>query len=326
KEKTLLIIEDDKGFANILADFAKSRKINPVVAHLGKEGLAIMEELRPSAVLLDINLPDISGWDVLDQIKKNKELRDIPVHIMSAYSIDTKKRDLSEDKYLSKPVTLENIDKAFLSILNQNKSTIKKVLIVEDNEVESLAVKELLHAHEINSDIANDGEQALIKLKNGQYDCIILDRNRPGIGGYEILDQIKADSKSKKTAVIVYSGKDFTEEEEFRLKKHVNAIVLKTDYSYKRLMDEVKLFLHKVKEHLPELNEGQLYRADESLKNKKVLVVDDDSRNVYALYNAFESEGMEIVIANNGIEALNKLEEHKDVNIVLMDIMMPEMD
>lgn len=326
KEKTLLIIEDDKGFANILADFAKSRKINPVVAHLGKEGLAIMEELRPSAVLLDINLPDISGWDVLDQIKKNKELRDIPVHIMSAYSIDTKKRDLSEDKYLSKPVTLENIDKAFLSILNQNKSTIKKVLIVEDNEVESLAVKELLHAHEINSDIANDGEQALIKLKNGQYDCIILDINMPGIGGYEILDKIKADSKIKKTPVIVYSGKDFTEEEEFRLKKHVNAIVLKTDYSYKRLMDEVKLFLHKVKEHLPELNEGQLYRADESLKNKKVLVVDDDSRNVYALYNAFESEGMEIVIANNGIEALNKLEEHKDVNIVLMDIMMPEMD
>lgn len=326
KEKTLLIIEDDKGFAKILADFAKSRKINPVVAHFGKEGLAIMEELKPSAVLLDINLPDISGWDVLDQIKKNKALRNIPVHIMSAYNIDPKKRSLDEDKYLSKPVTLENIDKAFLSILNQNKSTIKKVLIVEDNEVESLAVKELLHAHEINSNIANDGERALEMLKKGQYDCIILDINMPGMGGYEILDKIKADSEIKKTPVIVYSGKDFTEEEEFRLKKHVNAIVLKTDYSYKRLMDEVKLFLHKVQEHLPESSDDQIYRSDESLKNKKVLVVDDDSRNVYALYNAFESEGMEIVIANNGIEALNKLEEHRDVNIVLMDIMMPEMD
>ena len=326
KEKTILIIEDDKGFAKILADFAKSRNINPVVAHFGKEGLAIMEELKPNAVLLDINLPDISGWEVLEQIKKNKALKDIPVHIMSAYEIDTKKRQLTEDKHLTKPVTLENIDKAFLSIINQNNNTIKKVLIVEDNEIESLAVKELLHAHEINSDIANDGEQALEKLNKLQYDCIILDINMPGIGGYEILDRFKADPKLKKIPVIVYSGKDFTEEEEFRLKKHVNAIVLKTDYSYKRLMDEVKLFLHKVQEHLPEPSEGKLYRSDESLKSKKVLIVDDDSRNVYALYNAFDREEMDIVIANNGIEALNKLKEHKDVNIVLMDIMMPEMD
>ncbi len=326
KEKTILIIEDDKGFAKILADFAKSRNINPVVAHLGKEGLAIMQELRPSAVLLDINLPDISGWDVLEQIKKNKALKDIPVHIMSAYEIDTKKKPLAEGKYLTKPVTLENIDKAFLSIINQNNNTIKKVLIVEDNEIESLAVKELLHAHEINSEIANDGEQALERLKKEQYDCIILDINMPGMGGYEILDKFKADQKLKKIPVIVYSGKDFTEEEEFRLKKHVNAIVLKTDYSYKRLMDEVKLFLHKMQEHLPEPTEGKLYRSDESLKSKKVLIVDDDSRNVYALYNAFDQEGMEIVVANNGLEALNKLKEHKDVNIILMDIMMPEMD
>ena len=326
KKKTILIIEDDKGFANILADFAKSRNIKPVVTHLGEEGLAAMKTLRPNAVLLDIKLPDISGWDVLEQIKKNRTLKDIPVHIMSAYHLDPNRRSLVEGKYLPKPVTLENIDKAFLSIANQNNHTIKKVLIVEDNAAESLAVKELLHAHEISAEIANEGEQALKLLNDADYDCIILDINMPGIGGYEMLDRFKADQRWSKIPVIVYSGKDFSEEEEFRLKKHVNAIVLKTDYSYKRLMDEVKLFLHKVQERLPATTESKLYRSDESLKNKKVLIVDDDSRNVYALYNAFESEGMEIVIANNGIEALNKLKEHKNTNIVLMDIMMPEMD
>lgn len=326
KEKTILIIEDDKGFSKILSDFAKGRNIKPFVAHLGKDGLALMKEIKPSAVLLDINLPDISGWDVLEQIKKDETIKNIPVHIMSAYQIDPKRRGLAEDKYLPKPVTLENLDKAFLNIGSQNNNTIKKVLIVEDNEVESLAVKELLHAHDINSEIANNGEQALKKLKKGQYDCIILDINMPGMGGYDILNSLKSDKKMSQIPVIVYSGKDFTEEEEFKLKKHVSAIVLKTDYSYKRLMDEVKLFLHKVQERLPAPTDSKLYRSDESLKNKKVLIVDDDSRNIYALYNAFETEEMEIVVANNGIEALNKLKEHKDVNIVLMDIMMPEMD
>lgn len=326
REKTILIIEDDKGFSRILADFAKGRKIKPYTAHLGKKGLALIKEIKPNAVLLDINLPDMSGWEVLEQIKKDKTLKDIPVHIMSAYQLDPEKQGLSKDNYLPKPVTLENLDKAFFNISNLNNSTVKKVLIVEDNEVESLAVKELLLAHELVSDIANNGTEALKKLAKAKYDCIILDMNMPGMGGYEILDRLKANKQFKKIPVIVYSGKDFTEEEEFKLKKYVNAIVIKTDYSYKRLLDEVKLFLHKVQEKLPVVSQSKLYISDESLKNRKVLIVDDDSRNIYALYNAFETENMQIVVANNGIEALKKLEENRDINIVLMDIMMPEMD
>lgn len=326
KEKSILIIEDDKGFSRILADFAKGRKIKPYTTHLGKKGLAMMREIRPSAVLLDINLPDISGWEVLEQIKKDKSIKDIPVHIMSAYELDTKKQGLSKDSYLPKPVTLENLDKAFFSINNLNNTEVKKVLIVEDNEVESLAVKELLLAHELASDVAHDGPEAFKKLTKSKYDCIILDMNLPGMGGYEILDRLKANKQFKEIPVIVYSGKDFAEEEEFKLKQYVNAIVIKTDYSYKRLLDEVKLFLHKVQEKLPAISKDKLYISDESLKKRKVLIVDDDSRNIYALYNAFETEQMQIVVANNGFEALKKLEENRDINIVLMDIMMPEMD
>lgn len=184
----------------------------------------------------------------------------------------------------------------------------------------------MLEAHQITSAVAASGDAAFYKLGKEKFDCIILDMKLPGMGGMEVLEKLKDNNKLNSIPVIIYSGKEFTEEEEFKLKKHVNAIVIKTDYSYKRLLDEVKLFLHKMQEKLPAFDPEKLYRTDNSLKGKKVLVVDDDSRNIYSLYNAFEQESMDIIVANNGKEALRKLEENSDTDIILMDIMMPEMD
>ncbi|CAN5374792.1 hypothetical protein BH23BAC1_BH23BAC1_12560 [soil metagenome] len=324
--QSILIIEDDKGFAKILADFAKGKKIEPVLTHLGMKGFELAKQIRPSAILLDIQLPDISGWEVLKKLKEDPTTRYIPVHIMSAYDLNPYADEYSKENYLPKPVSLENLDKAFFKINSKNKNEVKKVLIVEDNKVESNAVKELLLAHELNSEIANSGEEAFEKLHSDHFDCIILDISLPGMGGYEILEKLKSDKKLKSIPVIVYSGKSFSEEEKFKLKKFVNAIVIKTDYSYKRLLDEVKLFLHKVQEKLPVQEQSKLYRTDQSLANVKVLIVDDDSRNTYSLYNAFEAESMNIITASNGVEALKQLDANPDIQIILMDIMMPEMD
>jgi CheY-like chemotaxis protein/signal transduction histidine kinase/HAMP domain-containing protein len=328
KERLILIVEDDKGFSKILADFSRDRNFKVLTTSSGREGIRLAQENLPDAILLDIQLPDISGWDVLEYIKKDRNTQHIPVHVMSAYDSDVLQKGISSDNYLPKPVTLEILDKAFYKIQSQSSKPVQKILIVEDNAIENKAIAELLLAHDIHSDSAHSATDALQMLSSKIYDCIILDINLPDMVGFDLLEKIKQDKGMADTPVVIYSGKDLTEAEEFRLKKHANTIIIKTLYSYSRLLEEVKLFLHKVKERIPLEKEKKikLHRSEEVLKGKKVLVVDDDSRNIYSLYNVFEGQDMEIVVANDGQEALDKLDEHPDVGIVLMDIMMPVMD
>jgi CheY-like chemotaxis protein/signal transduction histidine kinase/methyl-accepting chemotaxis protein len=325
-KKSILIIEDDKGFCKILYDFAKSKDFDVWAANNGLDGLRLAKKHRPDAILLDIQLPDINGWEVMERLKKEKELKNIPVHIMSAHDIEVLRKGILKENYLPKPITLEMLDKAFAKIREKNSSDLQKVLIIEDNEIENKAIKELLLSHELESSSAYSGKQALEILKNQDFDCIILDIDLPDMGGYDVLAKIRKESQNQ-TPVVIYSGKELSEEEAVKLKRYANTIVLKTQYSYTRLLDEIKLFLHKVQLKLPaEKQLIKLHRSEETLKGKKVLLVDDDMRNIYALYNVFEDNEMEVVVANNGLEALQKLEEHADINIVLMDIMMPEMD
>jgi CheY-like chemotaxis protein len=267
----------------------------------------------------------MSGWNILQRINEDPKLRHIKVHVMSAYDKETLGQPMDQEEYIPKPVTLEMLDKAFGKI-RQSGSTIQTVLVVEDNEGENRAIAELLLAHGITSVSAFSGKEAQRLLKQERVDCIILDLNLPDTGGYELMENIRVSGRN--LPIIIYSGKDLTEDEEFRLKKYANTIIIKNQFSYIRLLDEVQLFLHKINDKLPGEQEFKmkLHIPEEVLKDKKVLVVDDDVRNVYSLYNLLEQYQMKIVVANDGKEALEKVETENGLDIILMDMMMPEMD
>lgn len=328
KEVEVLIVEDDKGFNRILADFAVAKNFRVHQAFTGHEGLELAKKVKPDAILLDINLPDISGWDVLKEVRQDKDLRHVNVHVMSAYDREVTGNFESNEDYLPKPVTLEMLDKAFTNISAATDRSIERILIVEDNEVENKAVAELLDTHTIQSFSAYSAEEAEKILARNKVDCIILDLNLPGMKGYEWMERIRREKAHADIPIIIYSGKDLSEEEEVRLKRFANTIIIKNEYSYIRLLDEVQLFLHKVNQKLPSGKDFKmkLHVPEEILKDKKVLVVDDDVRNIYSLYSLLEMHGMNIVTAGDGKEALEKLDAEEGVDIVLMDIMMPEMD
>ena len=324
----VLIVEDDKGFSDILADFAKAKKFKVYQAYTGQDGLQLALEEKPDAMLLDVQLPDMSGWDVLKQVRENKDLRRMNVHVMSAYDREVLGEHAENEEYLPKPVTLEMLNKAFGSIVQNTGGKIENILIVEDNEVENKAVAELLQAHGLKSCSAYSAEEAEQVLAKQKVDCIILDLNLPGMKGYDWMKKVKSQAGLSDIPIIIYSGKDLSEEEETRLKEFAGTIIIKNEYSYLRLLDEVQLFLHKVNQKLPHGKEFKmkLHVPEEVLHGKKVLVVDDDVRNIYSLSSLLELHGVEVLAAYNGREALDKLNSETDIDLVLMDIMMPEMD
>ncbi|PVY41370.1 response regulator [Pontibacter virosus] len=328
KDICVLIVEDDKGFSDILADFAKAKNFRVHQAFTGRDGLRMAMEHKPDAMLLDIQLPDMTGWDVLKKVREDKNLRNINVHVMSAYDKEVIGEHAENEEYLPKPVTLEMLNKAFGSIVNKSGVSIENILIVEDNEIENKAVAELLLAHGLKSTSAYSAEEAEKVLAKQKVDCIILDLNLPGMKGYDWMKRIKSQTKLGDIPIIIYSGKDLSEDEETKLKEFANTIIIKNEYSYLRLLDEVQLFLHKVNQKLPPGNElkMKLHVPEEVLRGKKILVVDDDVRNIYSLSSLLELHGMQVVAAYDGKEALEKLDTETGIDMVLMDVMMPEMD
>jgi CheY-like chemotaxis protein len=326
RKKTVLVVDDDKGFNKIVADFAKAQGFDVLQAFNGSEALEILKK-RPDAVLLDIQLPDMDGLDILKMIREDRRLKDTQVHLMTAYDEKIKEREEKYEGYLPKPVTLEQIGKAFTSI---GRDPIRKVLIVEDNINENHAISELLLSEQIESISAFSGTEALATLERSgkEIDAIILDLMLPDMDGFKVMEEIRSGKFNAHLPIIVYSGKDLQEQEEIKLKKYANTIIIKNEYSYLRLKDEVKLFLHRMSEKLSGKDEMRLnlHVPKRVLQDKKVLIVDDDVRNIYSLFNVMDHEGMEVVVANDGKEALQKLDESNDIDIVLMDIMMPEMD
>ncbi len=327
-EILMLIIEDDKGFSDILADFAYSKNFNVLQAYNGTDGLQMAKENRPDAILLDIFLPDMTGWEVLQEIRDDKDLKGTSIHLMSAYDKEVTGKFQDNEEYLPKPLTLEMLNKAFSTISTTTEKSIENVLIVEDNQIENKAIGELLLAHGVKTTPALSAEEAEKILAKQKIDCIILDLNLPGMKGYDWMKKLKSDASLSEIPIIIYSGKDLSEEEEARLKEFANTIIIKNQYSYLRLLDEVQLFLHKVNQKIPVGKEFKMkpHVPEEILKAKKVMIADDDVRNIYSLSNLLEMQGMEVVVAYNGLEVLQKLEEERDIDIVLMDIMMPEMD
>lgn len=328
-DKVVLIIEDDSAFAKIVYDFIKSRNYKGLVALNGISGMALARAFTPDAIILDMKLPDMKGEDILIELKNDAKLRSIPVQIISGYDKKKEGLKLGAFDFLMKPVSTEVLNNLFdrIEALGGNR---KNVLIVEDDPKQGKALSELLESREkIKCFIARDANETKVLLNKQEFDCIILDLGLPGVTGTVLLKEIRKDKKHEKLPVIIYTGKDLNKEEIKELRSLTNTIVLKTENSYERLLDEMLLFLHKVDKQLPagkQKNANENISGDTLLKGKKILVVDDDIRNVFALTNALEDEEMKYVVAENGKEAIELLMKNPDVDLILMDLMMPEMD
>ena len=328
-DSILLIIEDDVNFAMILLDMARQQGFKGLVALRSDQGLAMAQEFKPNAITLDLRLPVMDGWTVLDRLKHDPNTRHIPVHILSVE--EGRQRGLQQGAiaYLQKPVSGEMLTEALTNIKHFVDRKVKNLLIVEDDERQRNSIVELIGNHDVLSTAVGTGTAALTALKSGQFDCLVLDLGLPDMTGLELIEQIKQEPSLTTLPIIIYTGKDLTRTEETQLKRIAETIIIKDVRSPERLLDETALFLHRVQANLPQPKRQmieQLHQTDSVLAGKKVLIVDDDVRNIFALTSMLERYQMEILYAENGRDALTILQNNPDINVVLMDVMMPEMD
>ncbi len=327
-QRLLLVIEDDLRFAAILRDLAHEMGYQCVATHNASDGVAAARHFRPSAILLDINLPDHSGLGVLDQLKHDASTRHIPVHVVSVADYTREALERGAIGYALKPVKREHLVEAFQRLETKFTQTSRRVLVVEDDARQREAISRLLGADTVEiTGVATAGE-ALDLLRAQTYDCMVMDLNLPDLSGYELLEKMAAHDDVSFPPVIVYTGRTLTRDEEQSLRKFSTSIIIKDARSPERLLDEVTLFLHQVESTLPQESQRMLkaVRDREAIfEGRRILVVEDDVRNIFALTSVLEPKGARIEIARNGLEALEALERGAP-DLVLMDIMMPEMD
>ncbi|MGY4383848.1 CheY-like chemotaxis protein/CHASE3 domain sensor protein [Pedobacter sp. UYP24] len=333
--QTLLIVEDDPIFAELLSDYAIEKGFTPILASQGDTGLETAISELPDAIVLDIMLPVMDGWQVLKKLKADPRTKHIPVHMMSAGN-EREDRAKSEGAigFLRKPVEKEDLDEAFDMLSNAYiKYNLKKVLVIEDQELQSKVLTEQLTSKGVEVKQAYTGKEALEMLKEQEFDCIILDLKLPDISGFELLDMIKTQPHLIHVPVIINTAMELDQEKMQKILQYTEAMVLKTNKSNDRLIDEVSLFMNKLKQDdrkAPSVKSKTIEKGvstiEKALINKTVLITDDDMRNIFALSSALQLYDMNIIIANNGRQAIEKLAENDNIDIVLMDIMMPEMD
>ena len=319
----ILIIEDDPNFAKILAESTRKRGCEVVVAQDGESGYATAVAHVPTGIILDVALPGMDGWNVIEKLKQNPATRHIPVHFISAQDESHRGLGLGAVGYLVKPVSREAINQAFDKVLHFAKGSPRKLLLVDDDEGSRLAVQTLIDMPDVTVVEVHNGEQGLIKLREQDYDCIILDLGLPDMDGLEFLK--RATRNGAIPPVVIYSAKCLSNEETMQLRQYTDSIVIKSARSPERLLDEVTLFLHSIRD--VNATAARFERqGDSELTGKVALVVDDDMRNVFALSRALRSRGLNVVMAEDGHKALSQMEKNPLINIVLMDIMMPGMD
>jgi CheY-like chemotaxis protein/HAMP domain-containing protein/putative methionine-R-sulfoxide reductase with GAF domain len=325
----LLIVEDDPHYARVLLGLARDKGLKAIVAMRGQQALSLARQYSPSAVTLDIFLPDMLGWTVLNNLKLDPATRHIPVQIIS---LDEERRHgLSRGafSYMVKPATTEDLDVAFDRIRKFTQTRRKRLLVVEDNDIERDSIVELLGHDDIEITTVSTGQEAMETLLDRHFDCAVLDLRLPDISGFDLLDKIQEEPELREVPIVVFTGKDLSPEEEKHLKTVAKSVVLKDVRSPERLLDETALFLHRVIADLPPARQAmieKLHGSNEALHGRKVLVVDDDARNIFALSIVLENHQMEVISATNGRQAIQLIENTPDLSMVLMDIMMPEMD
>ena len=327
--KSLLIIEDDPNSAKIMRDFARERGFKCIIAEDGETGLHFADYYSPSAIMLDIGLPGIDGWAVLDRLKSSARLRHIPVHFMSAADATLNAMQKGAVGFLTKPVTLEKVEDTFSKIENVITRPVRKLLVVEDDDLQSRSIQELIGNGDVETTIVPSGKAAYEALTSQSFDCMILDLGLEDMSGFDLLDKIRRDPACVDIPVIVYTGSELTLNEDARLRKYTESIIIKGVRSPERLLEESALFLHRVESDLPKEKQKMLKLVHDKTKvldGKTVLLVDDDMRNVFALTSALEDKNMNVLVARDGEEGVKKATTDDDIDIILMDIMMPKMD
>ncbi|HVS32027.1 MAG TPA: HAMP domain-containing protein [Thermoanaerobaculia bacterium] len=329
-DRTVLVIEDDVNYAKILLDMARSKGFLGLVATTGENGLALARRYKPDAITLDIQLPDMEGWTVLDRIKHERVTRHIPVHIISGDEDSDRGLRLGAFAQVQKPVTKEGLDEAFAKIQGFLERPNKTLLIVEDNEQQRTAIAELIGGEgDVEITTAGSGEEALAILRERRFDCMVLDLGLPDMNGIDFINRMKSELEISDIPIVVYTGRELSRKEESELKRMAEAIIVKDVSSPDRLLDETALFLHRVEANLPEHKRQmleQLHESDPVLAGKTALIVDDDVRNIYALTSLLERHKMKVLYSESGAEGIEILKKTPDLDVVLMDIMMPEMD
>jgi CheY-like chemotaxis protein len=328
-DNVMLIVEDDPHYARVLLSLARDKGFKAIVAQRGAVGLSLARQYLPTAITLDIFLPDMLGWTVLNNLKLDPATRHIPVQIISLEAERHHGLAHGAFAYLVKPVTSEGLEAALDRIKTFTTPHVKRLLVVEDNDLERASIIELLGHNDIEITAVATGTEALAALLERPFDCCVLDLRLPDMSGFELLDQIQTEPALAQVPIVVFTGKELSIEEEKRLKTVAKSIVLKDVQSPERLLDETALFLHRMVTDLPERKQKMLERlhsSNEVLRGRKVLVVDDDVRNIFALTTLLENQDMEVIGATNGRQAIELIQNSADISAVLMDIMMPEMD
>jgi CheY-like chemotaxis protein/signal transduction histidine kinase/HAMP domain-containing protein len=325
----LLIVEDDPHYGRVLLNVARDCGFKVVVAKTGAEAMHLARRYRPTAITLDVFLPDMLGWTVLSQLKHDPATRHIPVQILTVEEERQYGLERGAFSFMNKPATTDGLESALKRIRDFASNQRRRLLVVEDNPAEQLSIAELLRADDLEITTAGTGAQALEILRQGEMDCVVLDLTLPDTSGFALLGEIQQLPQLRDLPVVVFTGRELTEEEDAQLRQKAKSIVLKGVQSPERLLDETALFLHRVIADLPETKQRMiedLHQGDEPLQGRKVLVVDDDIRNIFALSSVLERHRMQVISATNGQDAIDLLESTPDLALVLMDVMMPEMD
>ncbi|NRA48389.1 MAG: response regulator, partial [Phaeodactylibacter sp.] len=331
-EKSVLIVEDDLQFAKTLLDFARKKGFAGIVVNDGELALKYVEAYQLKSIILDMKLPGLNGWDVLKKLK-NSPYSHIPVHVMSGMHKSQLGLELGAVDYLVKPISAEKLDQVFATMDVEVLGSTKHVFVIEDDQAQNMVIKELIASKNLQSASAYNGKEALEFLEEKTTDLVILDMGLPDTDGLNLLSKIRG--KQANVPVIVFTGRDLSKHEINEMQKYRGtSVVLKSEASYSRLLEEAELFIHqlnkaqKTVKSKPQSFEPPVHQFDDgdSLNGRKILMADDDMRNVYALQTILESEGVETIVATNGFEAVQAMQEHSDIEAVLMDIMMPEMD
>lgn len=332
--RTILIVEDDASFARLMVDLAHELNFQCLVAMTAEEALVMAQQYRPGAVVLDVGLPDQSGLTVLDRLKHDSRTRHIPVHVVSASDYAETALSLGAVGYILKPVTRERLAEAIRGMEARLTQKVRRVLVVEDDAVQLDSLRKLLGTSDVQTEGARTAADCLAKLKESTFDCLVLDLSLPDASGHQLLETLSREEAYSFPPVIIYTGRDLSTEEEHDLRKYSKSIIIKGAKSPERLLDEVTLFLHQVVDELPAEQQRMIQEArsrEAALEGRRILVVEDDVRNLFALSRVLEPKGAKVQIARNGLEALAQLEASTDdpanrIDLVLMDVMMPEMD
>ena len=328
-DKVLLIIEDDPSFSKILFDLAEEKGYKCLVARDGESGLYLADLHVPSAIVLDIGLPGIDGWEVMERLHQAAKTRHIPVHFISAMDKSREALQMGAIGYLTKPVSIDKLRDAFGRIEEVISKPMKKLLVVDDDLIIQKSIISLIGNGDVTTTAVTKGSEAYALLEKENFDCLILDLVLQDMSGFDLIEKIRSNNRLVRLPIIIYTGGELKKDEEEKLQRFADSIIIKGIRSPERLLAETSLFLHRVEANLPKEKQDMirmLYNQEDVFQDRTILVVDDDSRNVFAITAVLEERGLKVISAGNGREGIDRLQAHPEVNLVLMDVMMPEMD